>query len=66
MKVQYDPDPDTLTVEFRPGPVAESDEEKHGVILDYDEAGEIVGIEILDASRRVAEPRTVEFTAVNR
>lgn len=65
MKVHYDPDSDTLTVEFRPGPVAESDEEKPGVILDYDDAGEIVGIEILDASRRVANPRTVEFTAVN-
>ena len=65
MKVCYDPDSDSLTVEFRPGPVAESDEEKPGVILDYDEAGEIVGIEILDASRRVTDPRTVEFTAVN-
>jgi len=65
MKITYDPDSDTLTVEFRPGPVAESDEEKPGVILDYDEAGEIVGIEILDASRRVADPRTIEFTAVS-
>jgi len=64
MKITYDPDSDTLTVEFRPGPVAESDEDKPGVILDDDEAGEIAGFEILDASRRVTGPRTVEFTAV--
>lgn len=56
MKVNYDAKTDTLTVIFRDVPVAESDEEKPGVILDYDEAGNIVSIEVLDASRRVEEP----------
>jgi len=56
MKVNYDAKTDTLTVIFREVPVAESDEDKPGVILDYDEAGNIVSIEVLDASRRV-EPR---------
>jgi YD repeat-containing protein len=59
MKVNYDAKTDTLTVIFREVPVAESDEEKPGVILDYDEAGNIVSIEVLDASRRVEEPRKV-------
>jgi len=59
MKVNYDARTDTLTVIFREVPVAESDEEKPGVILDYDEAGNIVSIEVLDASRRVEEPRKV-------
>jgi len=31
----------------------------HGVILDYDATGNIVSIEVLDASRRVEEPRKV-------
>ena len=59
MKVNYDAKTDTLTVIFRDVPIAESDEEKPGVILDYDEDGNIVSIEVLDASRRVEEPRKV-------
>ncbi len=59
MKVTYDAETDTLTVVFREVPVAESDEEKLGVILDYDEGGNLVSIELLDASKRVQEPRSV-------
>jgi uncharacterized protein YuzE len=61
MKVTYDPATDTLTVELKPGPVAESDEDKPGVILDYDEQGDLIGVEVLDASRRVADARKLEF-----
>ena len=57
MKVLYDAETDTLTVEFKPGPVAESDEGKPGVILDYDEQGDLVSGEILDASKHVPEVR---------
>jgi len=64
MKVNYDATTDTLTVIFRDVPVAESDEDKPGVILDYDAAGNIVSIEVLDASRRVEEPRMVTFASV--
>ena len=59
MKVNYDARTDTVTVVFRDVPVAESDEDKPGVILDYDAMGNIVSIEVLDASRRVEEPRKV-------
>ena len=59
MRINYDEKTNTLTVVFRDVPVAESDEEKAGVILDYDAAGNIVSIEVLDASRRVEEPRKV-------
>lgn len=59
MKVNYDAKTDTLTVIFRDAAVAESDEEKPGVILDYDDAGNIISIEVLDASSRVEEPGVV-------
>lgn len=61
MKVIYDPDTDTLTVIFKDTPVAESDEDKDGVILDYDAQGHLIALEILDASRRVTKPQGIEF-----
>jgi uncharacterized protein YuzE len=43
MKVTYDRETDTLSVILREGvQVAESDEDKPGVILDYDEEGSLV------------------------
>lgn len=62
MKVTYDAKTDTLTVILKDGvSVAESDEDKPGAILDYDEAGNLVSLEILDASKRVTEARRIEF-----
>jgi uncharacterized protein YuzE len=61
MKVNYDPQTDTLTIELKAGQVAESDESKPGVILDFDAQGNLLGLEILDASRRVDETRTVQL-----
>jgi len=52
---------DTLTVTFADTPVAESDEDKPGVILDYDAAGNLVSLEILDASRCVMQPTQIEY-----
>jgi len=62
MKVTYDRRADTLTLLLRENSaVAESDEGKPGVILDYDEQGNLVSLEVLDASRRVTDARHVEF-----
>jgi len=61
MKVIYDRRTDTVTVILRDVPVEESDEEKPGVILDYDCDGNLVSIEILDASRRVTSPGRIEY-----
>ena len=61
MKVIYDAKSDILTLILKKGPVAESDEDKPGVILDYDGKGNLISLEILDASRRVAQPKKVEF-----
>jgi uncharacterized protein YuzE len=61
MKVIYDRETDTLTIIFAETPVAESDEDKPGVILDYDDKGNLVSLEILDASRRVSIPSKIEY-----
>ncbi len=61
MKVIYDRETDTLTVVLSDSPVVESDEDKPGVILDYDGAGNLVSLEILDASRRVKSPSQIEY-----
>jgi uncharacterized protein YuzE len=61
MKVIYDRDTDTLTIIFTETSIAESDEDKPGVVLDYDTNGNLVSLEILDASRRVNLPSKIEY-----
>ena len=65
MKVTYDPEVDVLQVVLSRTPVAESDENRPGVIIDYDKDGNPVGIEILDASRRVENPRSLEYAVTD-
>ncbi|MBK6639317.1 MAG: DUF2283 domain-containing protein [Rhodocyclaceae bacterium] len=61
MKADYDSQVDILTVVLSDAPVEESDEVKPGVIIDYDAAGNVIGMEILDASQRVQNPSAMEF-----
>ena len=61
MKVTYDPEVDVLRILFRDVPIEESDEDKPGVILDYDKDGNVVGMEVLNASQRVTNPRGVDY-----
>jgi len=61
MKLIYDRDLDILTVILKEVSVEESDEVKEGIILDYDTHGNLVAVEILDASRLIAQPASVEF-----
>jgi uncharacterized protein YuzE len=61
MRVKYDQEVDVLTIRFSDTPVEESDENKPGVILDYDKTGKIVGIEILNASKQIENPKSLEY-----
>ena len=62
MKAAYDARTDTLSIVLKADArVVESDEGKPGVILDYDDQGNLVSLEILDASKRVTEARRMEF-----
>ncbi len=61
MRVIYDAQTDTLTIILNETPVAESDEDKPGIILDYDVDGNVVSLEVLDASRRVVQPTQMVY-----
>jgi uncharacterized protein YuzE len=61
MKVTYDSEVNVLRILFRDALVEESDEDKPGVILDYDKDGNVVGMEVLNASQRVENPRGVDY-----
>jgi uncharacterized protein YuzE len=61
VKVIYDKETDTLSIILRSGKVVESDEAQEGLILDYDNAGRLVSLELLDASEKVHGPQTIEF-----
>ncbi len=68
MKVTYDAPVDILRILLNDEPIEASDEEKPGIILDYDSDGNVVGLEILDASTRIKGPRSLEYavTGVDR
>ena len=61
MKVVYNPELDVLRIILSNTQIDERDEEKPGVILDYDKDGNIVVMEILDASKRMENPRSMEY-----
>jgi YD repeat-containing protein len=61
VKVIYDQETDTLSIILTDGKVAESDEARPGMILDYDKSGRLLSIELLDASDQVKAPQSVEF-----
>jgi uncharacterized protein YuzE len=51
----YDPKNDTLYIRLAEGEIVESEELRPGFIVDYDSKGRIVAVEILGASKNVAE-----------
>lgn len=61
MKIVYDRETDTLTIIFRQTHISESDEIKEDIIIDYDENGKAVSIELLDASKHIVEPTGILY-----
>lgn len=62
MKFRYDPEADALYISFREGAIEETDEVSPGIMLDLDADGNPVGLEILNASKKLGKPPlTVEL-----
>jgi uncharacterized protein YuzE len=64
MKITYDAQVDVLRILLSNAAIEESDEKKPGIILDFDKIGNVVGMEILDASKRMENPKAVEYTHI--
>lgn len=57
MKVTYTPENDILRILFCDAPIQETETHREGLILDYDQQGRIVGLELADASAHMSWPR---------
>jgi uncharacterized protein YuzE len=62
MKIKYDPEVDVIQITLKDSVIEESGEEIPGIILDFDPDGNVVGIEILQASKRTDNPQAIEYT----
>lgn len=55
MKLRVDKSADALYLRLDDSTIAESAEVSPGVVLDYNESGEVVGVEMLHLSRRASK-----------
>ncbi len=53
MRISYDQSDDAIYIRFSEAEYFESDEVREGIVLDFDKAGQIVAMEILDVSKRL-------------
>lgn len=61
MNIKFDKEVDIVYLRFTDAEIAESDEEKPGIIIDYDKSGAVVGIEVLDASKKMEKPGSLVY-----
>jgi uncharacterized protein YuzE len=61
MVIKYNKESDVIYIQFSDSQVFESEEDKPGVILDYDDHGNIIGIEILNASEKTSLPEGIKY-----
>jgi len=61
MKIKYDKEVDVMYIRFSDDNIKESNEEKPGIIIDYNDEGSIVAIEVLNASTKMESPNSVVY-----
>jgi uncharacterized protein YuzE len=60
MRVRVDHAADAIYLNLTDRPIKDSAEVADGIVVDYDDVGRIVGIEILDASKRTDDPEVLK------
>ena len=61
MRIKVDHAADAVYLNLTDRPIKDSEEVADGIVVDYDDEGRIVGIEILDASKRTADPSALKI-----
>lgn len=61
MRFHYDKKQDAIYIKFNENRYQESEEVQDGIIFDYDGKKKIIGIEVLDASRRFPDQFKKQF-----
>ncbi len=62
MKIIYDPQVDVLSILLSESPTESSTTSSGGLVFNHDKDGNIVKLEILNASKQVDNPETVEYS----
>jgi len=65
MKIEYSKEADAIYVYFKEDFVAKSKEIEDGVVIDFDEKGQLIGIEVLDVSQRFSLSDIVNINIEN-
>lgn len=65
MKIEYDREADALYIQLREAYVEDNIDIEEGITIDLDEKRHIVGIEILDASKKLSLKDLVNITIEN-
>jgi len=63
MKFDYDPEVDALYVRLTDAKIIESEEVQPGIILDFDERGNVAGVEILGSGKQKTPPSPIAKAA---
>jgi len=61
MKIVYDPEKDIIQIAFVTAVIEETTQIAPGLVLDYDEDGQVIGLEIRKASTKVDSPYAISF-----
>ena len=64
MKIEYDPKADAMYIRLKSGAIAESDEIRPGLVIDFDADGKLLGIEMLDVSLQTDNPRELSLSLI--
>ena len=64
MKIECDPKADAMYIRLLAGQVAESDEVRSGIVLNFDIDGRVLDIEMLDVSLRTDNPRELAWELI--